>query len=78
MSILPSLSKAQTMLIPDMELINLYYWPNSRSHPGESISCDVYVSGLGKVELKGITLSTETKNAIRADCLRAMQQRLGL
>jgi hypothetical protein len=78
MNILTLLPKVNTMTLPYMELINLYYWPLSRDRGSESISADVYVEGLGKVEMKGIALSEETKNAIRSDCLLAMKKRVGI
>ena len=77
MKLLESRHQEQQVILPSMELLHFHYYAQSRSYT-ESMSAKVYVPGLGEVEFKDNCLSDSTKKAIEADCISAMQRKIGL
>lgn len=64
-------------VLPHMELLRMHYYPHSSKY-NNSMTIEVSIDGLGKIECSDIQLSEETKNAIRSDCLLGIKKKLGL
>lgn len=70
-------NQQQVVAMPEIELLRLHYYPKSREHR-ESMTVEVYVPGLGKVEFDDVCFSESTKRAIEKDCIAAMHKRMGI